>query len=98
MKINLTEALWDILNPEADPMGTAWMFTNERYFMMTMWKDIKEFLYHDERLENPLCMMIDAWDKTAGTIVIEKNYIELQLKDTNMVLYHESNVIPFKRK
>lgn len=98
MRINLTEALWDILNPEADPDGTAWMFTNERYFMLTMWKDMKEFLYHDERLQEPLCMIIDTWDKTAGTLIIEKNHIELKLKNEDVILFHVDNVIPFKKK
>ena len=45
-----------------------------------------------------LLIIAPSWDKTAGTIVIEKNYIELQLKDKTEVLYKVDNIIPFKRK
>jgi len=99
MKVELTEQLWDLLNPDKLEDGTAWMFSDDEYFMIVPNEDEKEFIYYNSKLQQPCIMIVHPWDKTAGTIVIEKDYIELQLLEDTIVLYdNRNNVIPFKRK
>lgn len=100
MRIELTEQFWDLLNPDNLEDGTAWMFSDDEYFMMVENDGYKEFIYHNSKLEQPCIMMVHPWDKTAGTMIIEKDYIELQLLDDTIVLYDNRNgkIIPFKRK
>lgn len=95
MKINLTEDLWNLLNPNDVEDGTAWMFSNDEYFVMTYHGKDKCFLYLNP-LISPLCAVIHPWDKTAGELEITKNTIILHLKDEDKVLWQSNKIIPFK--
>lgn len=105
MEINLTEDLWNMLNPDpvqepGEDNGTAWMFSNERYF--TIWymvhndKLVKCFSYHDDRLEMPVAFRMDPMFHTAGTITITDNLITIRGEAGKSIIWG-NNVVEFKR-
>ena len=100
MKVELTEQLWDLLNPDMLEDGTAWMFSDDEYFMMVENFGAKEFIYHNPKLEQPIIMVVHPWDKTAGILTVEPDFICLELQSGPRILYdkRENRVIPFKRK
>jgi len=97
MQIELTEKFWDTLNPDKQEDGTAWMFTDDIYFVIGyLDDDVKCFYYHNPILENPLCMTIDPWFKTAGTFIWTDTEISLKIEEGTQTFW-TNKVVPFKR-
>ena len=102
MKIEMTEELWDILNPRdtgeiGEEFGTAWMFSDDEYFSIFRMECGKVFGYHNPNLHDPYAFVIDKMFHTAGTLTVEDDYITHKTSTDIDILYN-NKIIPFKKK
>jgi len=100
MRVELTEDFWNLLNPEGQEDGTAWMFTDDHFFIIGYSLDKKVFYYHNPLITD-MMLPIDPWFKTAGVIEVTDEHIIWEGYEGKMVLYEapkKSNIIPFRRK